>query len=623
LSNFRPIKESAAAPETARGNSYMATSTQLKKRSKKNRFSPVAGPGGPWSDDAPRSLRKKYVGPTNHEGWTLLRKHLAKRKRPSLEKLIKGRRSPLFWAVPQAADAEQAQRLVDLLKRPRIAGRKTAGLDNAVVCWLSRAEVAPADVGFGLECLAWTGALVSLAEHLDEPTWWQLCNRLFAIASDQRPCDDPLAVALLHGELPAALAYLLPELAAAESLLAVSRRTAEDSVRAAGKQGGLDGRRLDAARPTLACWTRWRLISQQFDNALWSSAAERRYGKLVEYVLRLSRPDGRQVFSDADSPALHRRLAKTALLLADRGKNRRLVRLLARGDHAGRSPKGRSARPSLDVESAGIALLKPDWSPKSPLLAVNYSGPKILTELNLGADRLFSGAIEVEVLVDGRPAVGRQHWKQVSWESDAEIDYLEIELTLSDDITIQRHIALAREDGFLLLADAVLGITPKKIQYRSTLPLADGVTFDPETETREGTLAYRGKPRARVLPLALPEWRSGPSCGTLESKDGALVLSQTTSAQSLMAPLFVDLDRRRLKHQLTWRQLTVAEDRQIVPPDVASGYRVQIGKAQWLLYRSLSDVGIRTVLGKNLMHEFLLGRFRSSGKIKTLMEIEG
>jgi hypothetical protein len=49
---------------------------------------------------------------------------------------------------------------------------------------------------------------------------------------------------------------------------------------------------------------------------------------------------------------------------------------------------------------------------------------------------------------------------------------------------------------------------------------------------------------------------------------------------------------------------------------------VQVGKSQWLVYRSLSVPDVRTVLGANLMHEFLVGRFKPDGHVKTLVEIE-
>lgn len=73
---------------------------------------------------------------------------------------------------------------------------------------------------------------------------------------------------------------------------------------------------------------------------------------------------------------------------------------------------------------------------------------------------------------------------------------------------------------------------------------------------------------------------------------------------------------------VTWRQLTVAEDRLIVPRDVAVGYRVQIGRAQWLFYRSLAECGNRTLLGQNLVSEFLAARFGRNGIAEPLMEIE-
>ena len=90
----------------------------------------------------------------------------------------------------------------------------------------------------------------------------------------------------------------------------------------------------------------------------------------------------------------------------------------------------------------------------------------------------------------------------------------------------------------------------------------------------------------------------------------------------MFAPLFVDLSRKRLDKPLTWRQLTVGQLREIVPADVAVGYRVQVGKTQWLMYRSLAPAAIRTVLGQNLMHEFLVGRFHADGHVETLLEIE-
>ena len=49
---------------------------------------------------------------------------------------------------------------------------------------------------------------------------------------------------------------------------------------------------------------------------------------------------------------------------------------------------------------------------------------------------------------------------------------------------------------------------------------------------------------------------------------------------------------------------------------------MQAGKSQWLIYRSLAPPDIRTVLGKNLMTEFLVAHFHSDGQVEALVEIE-
>ncbi len=93
-------------------------------------------------------------------------------------------------------------------------------------------------------------------------------------------------------------------------------------------------------------------------------------------------------------------------------------------------------------------------------------------------------------------------------------------------------------------------------------------------------------------------------------------------ACALCCPLFIDLNPKRSTKERTWRQLTVGEMLDIVPPDVAVGYRVQSGDDQWLIYRSLSQPGNRTLLGHNVAGEFCAGRFLPTGKFKEWIEIE-
>jgi hypothetical protein len=124
------------------------------------------------------------------------------------------------------------------------------------------------------------------------------------------------------------------------------------------------------------------------------------------------------------------------------------------------------------------------------------------------------------------------------------------------------------------------------------------------------------------MPLGLPEWRGATRNGALRMCEEGLELEHRTEAPAAFAPLIFDLEPRRLNKPVTWRQLTVAEELAIQPPHVASAYRAQFGKKQWLIYRSLAPPANRTVLGHNLCSEFLCGRFDRDGDVRGLVEIE-
>ena len=143
----------------------------------------------------------------------------------------------------------------------------------------------------------------------------------------------------------------------------------------------------------------------------------------------------------------------------------------------------------------------------------------------------------------------------------------------------------------------------------------------PAEASREGFIEGRGR-KALVLPLALPEWRVDTRPGALTAVEDRLELSQSAHGSALFAPLFIDLDRRRIARPYTWRQLTVGENLAIQPADVAVGYRVQAGRQQWLVYRSLAPAGNRSLLGHNLVSGMLLARFDRQGEVQALVEIE-
>jgi hypothetical protein len=166
------------------------------------------------------------------------------------------------------------------------------------------------------------------------------------------------------------------------------------------------------------------------------------------------------------------------------------------------------------------------------------------------------------------------------------------------------------------------------MKYRCRWPLAKGVSTIAESETSEGYLYDGKKIRALVIPPALQEWKIGtapPTCsskGSLEMGSADFTLIQSGTGQALYAPLFLDLSPRRSKRPRTWRQLTVAEKLEIVPADVAVAYRVQVGKKQFVFYRSLGEAQNRTFFGQNVNTELFLGRLEKDRSMTELLQVE-
>lgn len=261
------------------------------------------------------------------------------------------------------------------------------------------------------------------------------------------------------------------------------------------------------------------------------------------------------------------------------------------------------------------------WSGGRKRLMVAFHGHDVRLELDLGGHRALSGPWTWRLRVDGRMAEPIGNWEETCRLAQRRAVYLELAIPLTHQRRLERHVFLAPRDGFLLLADAILGESPARIEYTTSLPLVRSARFEPAEESHEGWLATDCR-RSAVLPLGLPEWRSGPRVGSLAASVGAIELRQSAYGNCHFAPLFIDLKRKRLGKPLTWRRLTVAEQRRIQPADRAVGYRVQIGRKQWLIYRSLAPATNRTVLGKNLCTEFLVARFDKNGDCDTLLEIE-
>ena len=278
---------------------------------------------------------------------------------------------------------------------------------------------------------------------------------------------------------------------------------------------------------------------------------------------------------------------------------------------------------SVESEWSMLAVLASGWGNSSNRVAVDYSRAEMGIEVEASGRVLVSGDWETKVQHNGQVLEPVDDWEQQCWHSDEECDFLDLTIEMTGGVRIERQLLLGKEDGFLMLADVLHGPEASEWNYQASLPLFGGTSFEGEEETRDGRLLdAKGNSRVTVMPLALAEWRVERRFGELEMVDQSLRLSQLMQGARLCCPLWIDLQSRRSSRPRTWRQLTVAESLKPVLPEVAVGYRVQVGDAQWMSYRSLAPKANRTVLGQNTAAEMLMGRFRRSGEFEEILAVD-
>jgi hypothetical protein len=595
----------------------------------------LAARAGFWGKSAPKSLRKQRLA--FDEALNLYWSD--RKRRPSIAELCGADRSPLEWGLVADAISPGANELIKIVARQAddSPGEKTRRKElheaqSALSTWLDGAQSQKPGYDLGLGCLAATALIDEHGEALSPLLRWRLLEFLASTArhaphwnlgAEASP-EDVVASQLLGGELPLTLAYLFGEM----TPLAKLAKPAADFISASmlellNGQGLTRAAHLRTLRPLLACWTRCQAMARDVKGCRLAKKASRQFERLVRQALRWTAPDGTTLLTKEGGDAWTAAFLRSALKLGGTKKDVAAVAALVGGEAAASleaAKKGPEA--AYDCEWAGLAVLRRDWSPADAVVAVDYSRPQMRLDVWAGR-RLLGGPVLSESHVNGQLLRAAGPWENTCWFKDKEVNYLELTLPLQEGARIDRQILLALKDDFLLLVDNLHAPEAGELQHAWQAPMGPSLLFCGEGETRDALLVD-GEPVARLLPLALPEWRLDPRVGELSLSGGAVRLSERATGRALACPLFIDLNAARSAEQCTWRQLTVAEQLQIQPADAAVSYRIQSGKDQWVYYRSQGRRGNRTFLGQNTSSECYIARFKApSGEVHELLEIEG
>lgn len=440
-----------------------------------------------------------------------------------------------------------------------------------------------------------------------------------------------------------ALARLFADIEACRCLEAAVMAAVEEEITRLVSAGGTVGLTGSAAMlERVTRWTGVRGVARDTGGQPWSEHTETLWAGAATAALRLLGNGGRIIAGSGLLPACF----STGLLAAvdDSARDeatvpkpvRRTARHLAQG---GGRPDAKRLMPRDHHDPAGrVAVIRSGWGRRDLRLLVDYRESVPRLEIAVGDRMLVEGPWGWAATRAGRPLDAEGPWAASCWESDGKASFLEIIAPLAGGMQLERQVVVLPDDRIVMLADALVprGDAPRSaangsgdaadgaadadaLGYRGTLAVTAGLETEPAAETRE-ILGFDTAMRFMALPLALPEWRT-TARGSFTATGGTITLEQT-GGRRLYAPVWLDLDPRRAGGPLTWRQLTVADTRLILPAHQAAGFRVQAGLEQWIVYRALDVARNRTLLGCNVSAEFLVGRIRRSGEVARRLEIQ-
>ena len=543
-----------------------------------------------------------------------------------------------FWHQRQLGQVELRELFVEVRKFvEQFAGDATdKGMRNS--------DPGGTDLNFGAAITA-VGASYSLraiAGFGPLMDWNAIVAQLLECSSAAQ-ADLSLAPAvhqLLAIEIPLTIAFQFPEIEDHRQLVTQCCRKLEESLEdKLDHDGWPHARYLDQYGVMAASWIRCGLLFKKIGVKL-ESDFESQLEWIVRQLVRVTGPDGRLIFSSDDERPWNDGLALCLKRLTSDGNDEKLLKLRRSGFGASAEPEKSKDKSGKSKAEKAVSQKKPakklpatsclsdwgesgalrsHWGCESPLVGLDYSARSIRLSIARSVN-LISGIAMPEISINSRQVQAESELEVVCEQSDKDVEYVELETDLGEEAVFNRQILLSRDEEFLLVADVVVPRQSSRIEYRCDYRLARGILGMQETENREIYLRT-DEIQALVLPLAHPEWKIDGCKDRLEFDENKLTMTQAIEGRGLYAPLFFDLNPARSRKKRTWRQLTVGENLNKVPRDIACAYRVQLDDQQWCFYRAISHPGNRTFLGENVTDEFVFYRFKKSGSVTPLIRI--
>jgi len=393
--------------------------------------------------------------------------------------------------------------------------------------------------------------------------------------------------------------------------------------------GSPHARWLPEILPRLTQLARLQLFADSLEKTLWDGKSEKRIRRLLGRLVGLTSAAGLTLGAlPAAEVAMQVNCLAKIFGVTLEPAARRLLKSWEKGSQKSFShSEVREIRKQFQKEShqsdwGEWGILRSGWASPTDLCVIRHDGTMPELTLLVKDVPLFSGVWGHQLSVNGKPISFSEGWNCCCWYLDQQAVFLELQTKEEGPVQVIRQALLLRKESVLVIGDSVRFTEPGDFHYQRQLPFSAGWDLLEDGATRELALT-NGEHRVRVFPWSSPQNRIDRGAETTRQVDGSLQLDVTGSASGLYSATLFDWSDSRRDEPADWQRLTVSEDGRYIPPEIASAYRLRLGKKQWVVYHSLTKPQIpRTALGIHTGNETVIAEFAADGEIKTLVEVE-
>ena len=293
-----------------------------------------------------------------------------------------------------------------------------------------------------------------------------------------------------------------------------------------------------------------------------------------------------------------------------------------------------------------------DASDRSNEIYVEFSETSPLRlplEIYMGRRRVVAGNWRTDVWANDKKLDATGPWQTLCEEIDNDGAFVERLLPLSEERSLSRRLFVAFKEKLFLNVDVLYGYdaeraaderrlganvasdkAPSILRVRTLFPLDFAETSVLQADTFGEVAFYdaasNSAPTARVFSLSPNERQANATSGTFAVKTtygGVIETSAQRRGGSLCVATLFDWNANRATRPVSVGVATVGEDLRAVDDGRAVGRQISLGRERYILYVSTSRrPAIRSILSRNLLSDFMFGKFFVGRGVEPLVDVE-